>query len=279
MSFRNIRLKKLKFVSSFRRIAIGSWRAPRHPAVYSLLDLPVDNVIPFLKENQSEGGPVPSMTHFVAKVMAHVLKTFPDLNRIVRCGTLAQRSDIDLFFPVTMRSKTGFDLSGICIRNVDGKSLGQLAREVHQKSWQLRRGNDVEIRRVQKLLCSLPVRMSRLVISVMDFWGYTLNLNPKMVGAPKDRFGSAIISSLGGFGLESTLLQLFPFSRTPICIGIGKVTDKVVPSGDEIIVAPYLTLGITIDHRIIDGRHAGEALRMVRRIFQDPKRYSEFFVD
>jgi len=273
MSLRNIRVRKLRFVSSFRRIAIGSWRAPRHPAVYSLVDLPVANVISFLKANRPDNAPVPSMTHFVAKVTAHVLKTFPDLNRIVRCGTLVQRSDIDLFFPVTMRSKLGSDLSGICIRNADDKSLCQLAQEVNQKAWQLRRGNDVEIRRVQKLLYSLPVWMSRIVVSVMDFWSYTLNLNPRAIGAPKDRFGSAIISSLGGFGLESTLLQLFPFSRTPICIGIGKVVDKVVPSGAEIVVAPYLTLGVTIDHRIIDGRHAGEALRLVKRIFQDPLKY------
>ena len=85
-----------------------------------------------------------------------------------------------------------------------------------------------------------------------------------------DTFGSAMITNVGMFGLQQGFAPAFPLGRTAIVILVGEVTKKPVVVEDEIVVRPILSLHATVDHRIVDGYHAGVLAKHMREAILDP---------
>lgn len=63
-SFVNIEVGTPEHLTSYRKIAIASWRHPRDPSTYSWVDLPVEAFEKFLEKVECETKP--TLTHFVA---------------------------------------------------------------------------------------------------------------------------------------------------------------------------------------------------------------------
>ena len=59
------------------------------------------------------------------------------------------------------------------------------------------------------------------LISILSASGYDLTL----FGLPRYSYGTAIICNYGKDGLENTSLPLFPFSYSPIFVGISKIKE------------------------------------------------------
>ena len=62
----NIDLGEKQVLTSYRKIATASWRHPRDPNTYAMLDLPVESAMKFLDTYSSET-PL-TLTHFVTKI-------------------------------------------------------------------------------------------------------------------------------------------------------------------------------------------------------------------
>jgi hypothetical protein len=60
----NIEVGTSEHLTSYRKIAIASWRHPRDPSTYSWVDLPVEAFEKFLEKVECETKP--TLTHFVA---------------------------------------------------------------------------------------------------------------------------------------------------------------------------------------------------------------------
>ena len=57
------------------------------------------------------------------------------------------------------------------------------------------------------------------IISILSASGVNLSI----LGLPKYSYGTAVICNYGKEGLEDTFLPLFPFSYSPICVGISNL--------------------------------------------------------
>ncbi len=89
----------------------------------------------------------------------------------------------------------------------------------------------------------------------------------------KDEFGSAMITNVGSFGLSQALAPLVPFSRTPLVLLVGEVTERPVAEGGRVVIRPMMNLGVTFDHRFMDGFHGGAMLQLFRAYLEDPARF------
>ena len=99
-------------------------------------------------------------------------------------------------------------------------------------------------------------------------------------GIVKDEFGSAMITNVGTFGLSQALAPLVPFSRTPLVLLVGEVTERPVAEGGRVVVRPMMNLGVTFDHRFMDGFHGGAMLQLFRAYLesaQEGERIQQFF--
>ena len=74
-----------------------------------------------------------------------------------------------------------------------------------------------------------------------------------------------MVTNIATFDLEVGFAPLFPMSRTPLVITVGKVRKKPVVEDEKVVPKPVLTLGITADHRYYDGYHLGMLAKEFRK--------------
>jgi pyruvate dehydrogenase E2 component (dihydrolipoamide acetyltransferase) len=247
--------------SSFRRMAAGMWRSPRDPSIYGQMDVDATASLAFLAE---QPGKV-TVTHLVARAVALALRDQPELNAKVRFwGRLERRETIDLFVTVA----AGGDLSGARIDRADGKSLAELAREVTDRAGKIRKGNDRDHARTRGAMKALPWWLARPATWASDM--LVNELHVELPGMPGDPFGSAIITSVGMFGIDAAFAPFVPLARCPMLILVPEVRPRPWAVGDVACVRPVLRLCATFDHRIIDGAAAGRFAARLTELFASP---------
>jgi pyruvate/2-oxoglutarate dehydrogenase complex dihydrolipoamide acyltransferase (E2) component len=255
------RFTPVENVSSFRRMAAGMWRSPRDPSIYGQMDVDATAALAFLAEQPERV----TVTHLVARAVAVALREQPELNAKVRFwGRLEQRETIDLFVTVA----TGGDLSGARIDRADHKSLVELAREVSDRAGKIRKGNDKDYARTRGAMKSLPWWLARPATWASDV--LVNELHVELPGMPGDPFGSAIITSVGMFGIDSAFAPFVPLARCPMLILVPEVRPRPWAVGDAAVVRPVLRLCATFDHRIIDGAAAGRFAARLSELFASP---------
>jgi pyruvate/2-oxoglutarate dehydrogenase complex dihydrolipoamide acyltransferase (E2) component len=271
----HIPLGEKQALTTYRKIAIAGWRHPRDPTTYSWLDLPMEEAEAFLKAYPAETRP--SLTHFVAKIVADCLEEHPALNHLLRLQNLYRRARTDVFITTLLNTARGKDLSGFVVRDVPGRSLGEVAHLSEEAYAHLRRGDDAETRRIDAITARMPVWLLRLTMAVEDFAHFTLNVSLRKFGLPDDRFGSVMISNFGVLGIDNALVPLSPYCRCPLIIGMGRPRPMPVVRDGEVVVAQCITISFTFDHRYADGVHGGLLLRRFQKIFLKPARYAAVF--
>ena len=82
--------------------------------------------------------------------------------------------------------------------------------------------------------------------------------------------GTFTISNGGVFGsLMSTPIINPPQSAV---LGLHRIEDRPVARGGEVVIRPMMYLALSYDHRIIDGREAVTALKIIKEAIEDPMR-------
>jgi 2-oxoglutarate dehydrogenase E2 component (dihydrolipoamide succinyltransferase) len=82
--------------------------------------------------------------------------------------------------------------------------------------------------------------------------------------------GTFTISNGGVFGsLMSTPIINPPQSAV---LGLHRIEDRAVVRDGEIVVRPMMYLALSYDHRLIDGREAVTALKIIKEAIEDPTR-------
>ncbi|MEO6040879.1 MAG: 2-oxoglutarate dehydrogenase complex dihydrolipoyllysine-residue succinyltransferase [Croceibacterium sp.] len=82
--------------------------------------------------------------------------------------------------------------------------------------------------------------------------------------------GTFTISNGGVFGsLMSTPIVNPPQSAV---LGLHRIEDRPVARGGQVVIRPMMYLALTYDHRVIDGREAVTALKIIKDAIEDPMR-------
>jgi pyruvate dehydrogenase E2 component (dihydrolipoamide acetyltransferase) len=102
---------------------------------------------------------------------------------------------------------------------------------------------------------------------------YDWDVDLTRFGVVKDEFGSAMVTNVGMFGLAHAFAPLVPFSRTPVVALVGEVQDRPVAEAGRVVVRPMMTLGVTFDHRFMDGWYGGAMAQLFRAYLEDPARF------
>jgi pyruvate dehydrogenase E2 component (dihydrolipoamide acetyltransferase) len=257
--------------SGWRNLAIGTWRAAKDPSVYGVLELPVVKAREYLAEVAVASGERVTMTHFLGKAVAESMRRHPEVNAILRFGRLYPRRYVTLFFQVAT-DLDGRDLSGVTVRDVEDKSVADIAAEMNRRVQAVRAQTDRTYTQMKSLMARLPGWLTGTVLDLASLIQYGFNLWSPLLGTPKDPMGSVMITNVGSFGLEFAFAPLVAYSKVPIVITQCAIKDQVVAQNGKVEIVPMLRLCVTFDHRLIDGAHAAKLSRAMTAIFADPWR-------
>jgi pyruvate dehydrogenase E2 component (dihydrolipoamide acetyltransferase) len=259
---------RLERVSSWRTMALHAWKSPVDPTVYGVVDIDARPLVAHVQKLREQSGRRITLTHLVGKAVAIAIAERPEVNAIVRRGRLYARDSIDVFFQVAFEG--GENLAGAKVDNVDEKSVARIADDLARATERIReRGNDptqVSARR----LGALPPALIRAAMKLGETLTYDFDLDLSKLGIPYDAFGSAMVTSVAGFGLTTGHAPLFPPSRGPIVLTVGAVHDAPAVLDGQVVARPTLTIGATFDHRILDGYQAGRLAKRFCEALENP---------
>lgn len=262
--------KKEREVSSWRKVSLHAWRRPSDPSVYGILEIDASRAIEYVRRVREESGVHVTITHLVGKAVALAIREHPQVNVIVRRGrTLYRRESVDVFFQVAFDG--GADLSGAKVARADEKSLSAIARELVAHAERIRAHRDPALQKTQSMLERLPGVLRGPALRLAEIATYDFGLDLRFAGIPYDQFGSVMVTNIASFGLPLGFAPLVPFSRVPLLLTVGEVADAPRAVSGAVVVRPVLPIGVTFDHRILDGFAAGRLARRFLAIFDDPE--------
>jgi pyruvate dehydrogenase E2 component (dihydrolipoamide acetyltransferase) len=268
----NLDLTPKRDVSSFRKIAIGTWADAYDPSVYGTIEINMDEAVRYLADFRARTGRKLTISHMMAKVAAMALKEVPDANAVLRWNRIYLRKRIGIFFQVVMtdegEGKT--DLSGATIYDVEQKSLVQIYDDFSAKVDKVRKRQDPALESTRKTFLGVPYFILNRLLKIISFFSFTLNLDLRWAGIPSDPFGSMMITNIGSLGLDVAYVPLVPYSRVPILLALGNVRDVPVVRDGKLAVGKQMKVNATFDHRFIDGFHASVLSRVLRDWFEHP---------
>lgn len=268
----NLELEPERELSVFRRLALGTWRTAYDPSVYGSLTLRVDPALAYIDAFRAATGRHLTISHLMARAVAAVLEATPDANVVLRRGRIYRRREIGVFFQVAMADPaTGkIDLSGATIHAPHRKSLLEICDELERRFADVRTDHDPALAGVRRLLGKLPLRLVPALLELTSFASYTLNLDLRWAGVPRDAFGSVMITNVGALGLEEAYVPLVPYSRVPLLLALGAVRETPVARDGKITSERTMKVCATFDHRVLDGVHAAGMARLLRAWIEDP---------
>jgi len=268
----NLELRRKKRLSPFRRMALGTWRTTYDPSVYGSLTVRMEEALRYIEAFRATTGKRVTVTHMMAKAMAAVFQKMPDANAIVRWNRIYLRKRIGVFFQVVMEDPVTkeIDLSGTTIHDPEQKSLEDVVDEFRARVDKVRKGKDKELEQSRGMLRHVPYLLLGPLLRLISFFSYTLNLNLRWLGIPRDPFGSAMVTNIGSLGLEEAYVPLVPYSRVPIVVAMGAVEEVAVVEDGRLVPGKVMRICATFDHRVLDGAHASTMARTLREWMEHP---------
>lgn len=263
------KFRKVDHLPVRRKLALHTWGKPRDPSIYSIVEVDLTRALPYLDRVSEETGVKLTPTHLVAKGLALAMARYPDLNGVIRWGRIYRRETVDVGFLVALEG--GKDLNNVTVKEADKKDLLDIGRELQARAAAMRRGKDETVARQKGSLQAVPHFLMGPLMDTLEFLAFDVGLDLKALGLESDKFGSVMVTSVGMLGIETALAPLVPFTRVPIVCLVGEVKDKPVVRDGDIVVAPVLTLGFTIDHRFADGVILGKMLSLCKAYWENPE--------
>lgn len=258
-------------IHGWRKIAVSTWRAPTDPQIYADLDLDATAMLGYLDAARRRAGVQITLTHLVAKGVAHTLALSPDLNGRLHRGRFVPRESIDVF--VAGAAANGSAFTGMLIRNADDRSVIEIATDVTRAARPGGYRSPIQLSPASALLSRLPPRLLRTGLRTAA-WGCTdLDISRPRRTGPRHPFGSAMVISAGIFGVDHAYAPLSPYYQVPFLVLVGDVTMRPVAVEGRILPRPMVTLTATLDHRYADGFHAARIVTGLRQYCQHPEAF------
>jgi pyruvate/2-oxoglutarate dehydrogenase complex dihydrolipoamide acyltransferase (E2) component len=243
------------------------WGPPDDPQVYGILELDATLLIAY-RDAASRAGYRTTPTHFVGRAVAHALHEVPDFNVRIRGGKVIQRETVDVFFIAAVEG--GRELSGVKVERADEKSVLDVAEELHVRASAMKGGHDAEFAKTKKTISSMPPWLLRQAMRLSAWVAGDRDRDIKALGVKRSPFGSAMVTSLGMFGIPQGFAPLARFYKMPLLVLVGEITDKPVAVDGRVEIRPMMPLTATIDHRYADGWHISQLIKPFTAYLRDP---------
>lgn len=253
-------------------MAVHAWGPPTDPSIRGSLEIDVAAALALIDDLRRTTGAHVTLTHLVGRAVALAIRERPEVNAVLRFGRVYRRDAIDVYFLVSMDG--GEDLNGQKIACADRKGIVEISRELQDHAREVRARRTLGVR-ATGLFSKVPAPLVGLAVKATTFAIYDLGLDLSPLGIPFDPFGSAMITNVGSFGIGAGYAALFPIGRSPIIVLVGEVEERAVVRDGAVVARPILPVGVTLDHRFLDGYQAGVLARRFRQLMADPRRLVE----
>ena len=241
----------------FRKIALSLWGSQGDPSVYGFVELDVTTV----KSHSS-------LLALITKALGIMMQENSKLSTMIKWGHIVQRPDKSISIMVDIPGQQN-DLSLLNLHEVHLLSVDEIQQKLDRQANLVRAHRDPNLGPMLKLIRQIPQPLLKFFLNIYEFFIYELNVNLKMRMLPHRPFGSIIVSNVGSLGIKKALLPLVPIARASAMVSIGQVSLEPKVVDGVICIRSIAHLGVTFDHRLFDGSHAGKMVTDFERAFAE----------
>jgi len=253
--------------SSWKVISTAVYGAPNEGKIYGYLEIDVTDAWEMIKTNRAEGRRI-TMTHLVAAAIGRAIGwDIPEMNAFVKRGAVVQRDEVIVTVAVNMHG--GKEMTSVKLFDAHKKTVFEIADDIRNRVAQARGGDDNDTMDNKSFMAKIPWPFRRMAFLLFRFITNTLGFQIKSMGLGHNAFGSILLSNIGSHGLTTGWGALFPGSKLPAVVIMGKEEDKAVVRDGEVVVRKILPLTGTFDHRIMDGYHCGMLAHHIKRYLEN----------
>ena len=267
---KNVEQIKKTQLSPWRKVSMATWKIVDDSSVHGLLKVNADELLKYLDQINQKSDVKITLTHIMIKVLAKVIKRYPDANSFIRFGKLYQRENADIFVHIAADDQ-GRELTGTVIRSANQLSTEDIAKELSQTSKEYKSGEKSEFDQIKSLLKVLPTFILRPVLLFIGFVLYGLNIWSPLLGVKKDPFAGIMFTNVGSLGVDLAYTPLATYSRVSFLMAMGQVQDTVKFVDDKAVPSKEIYLTTTFDHRVLDGVHAAKMCHYIRELVANPQ--------
>jgi pyruvate/2-oxoglutarate dehydrogenase complex dihydrolipoamide acyltransferase (E2) component len=257
-------------IRGWRKITSATWGHPNDPQIYGDLEIDATTALEFIDAARTAGHKL-TITHLAGKAVAHALGENPDLNVRMYRSNFVHRETVDIFFIVS--TGAGSELSGVKVERADQKPVVEIARELASRASRIRDDEDVEFGKTKRILDRTPRSLLGASLRAAAWLTADRDIDMKKRGLPRQAFGSAMVSSVGMFGIQHAYAPLSPYYRIPFLILVGEVAMRPAVVDGAVVPRAMLTISATMDHRYLDGFHAARLAKSTRAYLADPQSF------
>lgn len=249
-----------------RKIAVATWRAPHEGRLHARMAVDATPVLALCgRLREASGVPVTPGVVVGMAFARGVLEVPAFLTRVV-AGRIVRFATHDVAFAVDIDG--GDDLAPTKVRDVDTKSVLDVARELQAGAARLRSRTDPDHQLTSGIARRVPWFAMRPLLAAASLLNGGIGV--RAFGQPAHPLGSLLVTNIGSFGLDEGYVAPVPLARVPLYVCVGAVNDAPMAVDGQVVVRPQLVITATADHRLVDGAHAAQLARTVRTMLAEP---------
>ncbi|UCE06538.1 MAG: 2-oxo acid dehydrogenase subunit E2 [bacterium] len=224
--------------------------------IHSLTEVDINEPRRLIKEHFEKTGEKLSLTAYIVKCLAQVIKDHPQLNSFIKGKRLIILDDVTISVLIEREIDGEKVPEPIGIRQAQIKSFRQIHEEIRaaKKQQSDRLGSLAGlswIRFIPNFLLKTFVRMADKNIAMAI------------------RYGKVAVTAIGMFSKDA--VWFIPHGSATVLITVGSISQKVVEIDGHFISREHLCLTASFDHNIVDGAPASRFMNQFTEMIKSGK--------
>ena len=250
-----------------------TWSNIHEPDTYTTVKLDITKIVPYLKKKSEQIKENITPTIFTIKLMAIILKKYPEVYGYIKFGRYEPKDGIDICCIVQVGE--GSELANATISNCEKKSFKDITKELNDsvKILRARKNKDQNIK--MTMFRFVPTFLTGPITQIVSYLS-SIGLKVKAIGLRKFEFGSFVITSIGGLGIEHSFAPIPPFTFAPLLLTLcKKYTVNKKREDESIEEKTYLKMNFTADYRFFNPSNSSCIFKDIHLYGEDPEKFEE----
>ena len=254
-----------------KKINYTSWSNPYDPQTYTTLRLDITKIIPYLKEKSEKINRHITPTIFTVKLMAIILKKYPEVYGYIKFGIYDTKEGVDICCLVQVGD--GKELANTTITDCDKKNFVQITDELVDSVKLLRARKNKDQNFKMKIFKFIPTYITGPFTQIVSYLS-SIGVKFNALGLKKFEFGSCVITSIGGLGIEHSYAPIPPLTFAPLLLTLcSKYNVNKRDENGNIETRTYLRMNFTADYRFFNMKNSSQIFKDIHIFGEDPEKF------
>ncbi len=235
---------------------------------------PIDE---YIKKVETENGVRLSYLDVVNAALIRVYAQMPALNRFVMNGRIFANDDIKIAMAMKKSMRDDGGSTTVKVSFTGHENILEVQEMFQKELWKNKEADSSNSTdKLMETLMSLPTPLLRIIVAILK-WLDTISALPQSLLDALPFHSSIFVTYLKSIGIRGIYHHIYDFGTIGMFMCIGK--EQYMPVVDkktlEVKGAKMLELKVVCDERICDGLYHARAMRLIRKILENPEQLSE----